>query len=459
MNAGHSSPASSDNRATPSTNSARWFHAPLLFALIVFSSACALSAYAYLDCKTQGPPIRADGYGYYAYLPSVFIDGDLSMKSPKEFRWTVVGNKPLPYEWDGIPVYGPTGKYLDKYTIGTALLESPFFLAAYISAPLFHYSGNGYSLPFQIAVQLSGISYLAAGAFFLFRYLLYCFRIGTALLSATAIVFATNAIHYGTYQAAYSHAYSFFLLSLLLLLTHCYRQAERSASRRISTLSASFGFLVGLIALTRVPNLISVLIPVSVVLEGYARDRNRVLLAEQFLWGILSFAITLSPQLAYWYAVTGHLLVNSYLGETFHWLDPQILPFLFSLRRGLFFWSPVVLLAVTGLPLLIRNNRWLGTAICLVLLLEIYVCASWWSWWYGSSFGSRPMVDMMPLLALPLACRIRWMEQRVACFAPIVAVSVLVLLNLFLMISVWRFYLPWDHVTIGDLARLPGRWL
>lgn len=41
--------------------------------------------------------------------------------------------------------------------------------------------------------------------------------------------------------------------------------------------------------------------------------------------------------------------------------------------------------------------------IGLYLIATAYVTFSWWSWWYGGSFGSRPMIDAYALLALPLA--------------------------------------------------------
>jgi len=31
------------------------------------------------------------------------------------------------------------------------------------------------------------------------------------------------------------------------------------------------------------------------------------------------------------------------------------------------------------------------------------VIYSWWCWWYGGSFGSRPMIDTYGLMAIPLA--------------------------------------------------------
>src|SRR5690606_36996632 len=42
-------------------------------------------------------------------------------------------------------------------------------------------------------------------------------------------------------------------------------------------------------------------------------------------------------------------------------------------------------------------------AFLLFFAIIIYVTFAWWCWWYGGSFGCRPMVDFLPLLCLPLA--------------------------------------------------------
>jgi hypothetical protein len=160
----------------------------------------------------------------------------------------------------------------------------------------------------------------------------------------------------------------------------------------------------------------------------------------------------------YWHAVTGRFLLDPYQGEHFNWLAPQIWNFLFSIRRGLFVWSPVVLIAAAGLPLLVRRDKPLGFAVCAVLALEVYICSSWWSWWFGDSFGSRPIADMAPLIALPLASSLEWIGGRTFRFVPAAIVTCLIGLNLFLMVSYWNELFPWDDVTATDLLRLPLNW-
>src|SRR5262249_54914281 len=145
-------------------------------------------------------------------------------------------------------------------------------------------------------------------------------------------------------------------------------------------------------------NVIAALVPLAVALERHNRLKSTRGMLLEISFGIATFAAVLSPQLMYWYAITGHIFVNSYVGEGFNWLKPQLFQFLFSLRRGFFVWTPIGFFVVTGLPLLFGKDRWLAAAVGAVLVADTYICASWWSWWFGAAFGTRPFADLMPLL-------------------------------------------------------------
>jgi hypothetical protein len=135
--------------------------------------------------------------------------------------------------------------------------------------------------------------------------------------------------------------------------------------------------------------------------------------------------------------------------------------FMFSVKAGLFFWAPVLLFSIFGFPGFVRKERLLGLAVGVVLLLEIYICSSWWSWWFGANYGgARPMVDMLPLVALPLGYGVDWFRARLGLAATTTVIVTLVGLNLFLMISRWHNYIPWTtDTTMPILLSVPGKWL
>lgn len=429
---------------------------PLAYAavLVLIGSLAALYIYSGC-CIVFREPIRSDGFGYYAYLPAFFIDHNLTMKTALAYRWTVV-TVPLGYIWYGIAVYPPTGNLLDKYTLGTALLQSPAFLLAHTVARAWGMSP--YSAPYQSASAISALLFFGAGEFLLFRSLLRRHSPATALLAACAVTFATNLFHVAAYSGSFSHVYSFFLFALLLTIADSYRMRGAVSAEPLVGHAIGFGVVLGLIALTRVPNVIGGIIPLMLMGERLYRTRNAKSCLLESTALVAALLLLFAPQAAYWHAVTGHYFVNSYQDESFNWFHPQLTGFLFSVRKGLFFWAPILFVAMIGLPRFARTEKTLGLAICAVLALEIYICSSWWSWWYGASFGSRPVTDMMPLIVLPLACGLEWMQARGGRIITIPIVAALVVLNLFLMVSYWRELMPWDRATLADFAQLPAKW-
>jgi hypothetical protein len=288
--------------------------------------------------------------------------------------------------------------------------------------------------------------------------LLRHFPLWVSGLSACAVIFGTSLFHDATFLPSYSHVYSFFLFALLLTVCDSYSRRGAAVTSRPILVCAGLGAITGLIALVRVPNVIAAILPLALVCERFIRSGNRRSLVLELFSGMLAFLFVFSIQVMYWHAVTGRFVLNPYQGEHFNWLAPQIWNFLFSIRRGLFVWSPVVLIAAAGLPLLVRRDKPLGFAVCAVLALEVYICSSWWSWWFGDSFGSRPIADMAPLIALPLASSLEWIGGRTFRFVPAAIVTCLIGLNLFLMVSYWNELFPWDDVTATDLLRLPLNW-
>ena len=121
---------------------------------------------------------------------------------------------------------------------------------------------------------------------------------------------------------------------------------------------------------------------------------------------------------------------------------------LWSARKGLFFYAPVLLLAVFGIATLPDGLRRWRAAAGLVLALQTYVIASWWDWQFGASFGHRGFVDLYPVFALGLAAAFaqvaRYRRIRVA-----VAVSVALLcaLSIFQMLQYWHGVLPGSDLT------------
>jgi hypothetical protein len=83
---------------------------------------------------------------------------------------------------------------------------------------------------------------------------------------------------------------------------------------------------------------------------------------------------------------------------------------LFSPARGLFIFSPVLLLAICGfwLAMRIRDERALHMAFGIIVVLHWLLVSHFSPWWGGYSFGPRIMSDMLPFLAYFVAFTLQW---------------------------------------------------
>ncbi len=144
------------------------------FSVAAFWLAAALTVgSAFFTPRWERPAWRAvltfDPLGYYAYLPSVFIYGDVQKMAwiePIEQKHGSLASGCIL----GTPPKKPENR-LTKYSSGLAVMEMPFFLAAHALARPLGFDADGFSKPYQMAVAVGGLSAAIVGLFFLRRFL------------------------------------------------------------------------------------------------------------------------------------------------------------------------------------------------------------------------------------------------------------------------------------------------
>jgi len=110
------------------------------------------------------------------------------------------------------------------------------------------------------------------------------------------------------------------------------------------------------------------------------------------------------PQMLYWKSVSGQWLYYSYKEEEgFFFGNPQIIRGLFSYRKGWLLYTPIMVLALSGIAVLWKHRREFFLPILVFAILNIYIVLSWWTWWYGGGFGQRAFIESYALLAIPFA--------------------------------------------------------
>jgi len=410
----------------------------LVPVVVAICGAVALAA-IYSRGYARGEPIRADGVGYYIYLPALFLDHDLTLVRTVDRSF---GGNPRS-AGDLRPVeHG----YLGPHQIGEAILLAPFFAAAQLVAVADGAPRNGFSRPYQGSAAAGGLLYGVVGLAFLASFLRRWFGPSTVALTLLALTFGTNLFHYLTFDAVYSHAFSFAVIAFVLWAT--VRLTERATAVRALLLGLGLGTAVTIRPTNAVIVLFPLLVGVSSTVD--ARARAQALIAHPSLLAAAAagFLAPVIPQLLYWHHLTGRFVVDAYGSEPrLELAHPHLLAVAFSVRKGLFFWTPLVALGVLGLPFLRHRTPALLLATAAVLAVDFWVVASWSQWWYGGSFGQRAFVDSLPLVAIGLAGLFDRVRATPAAVPVAVAAALTCCLALHAMAGYWLGKIPYDGTT------------
>jgi hypothetical protein len=427
----------------------RWF--------VAIVAVTGLSAHVAIHvARPELTPIASDGFDYYVYLPSWVIFHDTSLQAAAD---DCCGGR-FP-DWTAMTRSPRTGRWLNPHPVGVAVLTAPFFGLAH---GLTLWSGlppDGFSLYYQHAAALAGLSFMLAGLAILRAQLRQHASDAVALATLTALTFGTNLFHYGVFDATYSHAFSFALVCALMAL------AERWWVTPAWRHTLGLGLVAGLLVLVRHPSVLFLALVPLFGLDTWRHARDRAARTAELRWHLLAAAsiaaIVVFPQVVIYRAAAGAWLANPYApaGGTFAYLaSPRIVDVLFSVQKGLFFWSPVLLLALPGF---VRPGPWARDwriAALGMLALQAYLVASWHDWQLGGSYGHRGFTELLGLFAPFLAATFARAAggRRSAGTAVAIAATLTVALSVFQMLQYWRGLVPIADTSLDQYARLFLRW-
>ncbi len=362
--------------------------------LIIFSFVFLINNYIGNVDKT----INADGIGYYDYLPSIFIHHDFLRKDNPIQEDSLLYNRII-----------STGVYLDyndfkvdKYPCGTALLQLPFFAYAYFTSKLLGDNNDGYQRSFQKAIFYAAIFYLFLSILFLKKILiLYEIKKHVIIFCQLIFVLSTSVTHYTNYDAGFSHIYSLFAITAFVYFIKSFLLDKKTNHFILACL------FLGLIFILRQPNLLVVLfIPFIAGSLENLKIGIRTLFTNKriLLFGIVLFFGMSSIQSILWYMQTGDFFVYSYQGEGFNFLDPHFYSILFSYKKGLFIYTPILLFTLISIIwFAYKKFFYLLFTWATFFLIVTYVLSSWWSWFYGCSYGLRAYIDYYTVFFIPFA--------------------------------------------------------
>ena len=352
--------------------------------------------------------LSGDQSGYYAYLPSLVIDGDLDF-----------ANQKMP---------AGVSDTENRWPVGVALTAAPaFFVAHGLSRVLdsFGLAGDwaapgGYSPLYFLAVIGWLLLVAAAAAWLAARLLVERFGLSPrlAVLASLAWWLGTNVTWHVFRAPLLSHAPGAAWAIVAAYAAHRLLPRAGEAGRPpIRAAAAVLAFACSMLVVTRFTSaLIAGPLAAAAVggllWRGRWRDVLRALpLAILACWPLAAqWAVLHAAQAPHAVAAAAAAMDQQAVGygrnERFYWTRPALLRTLFSSRHGLFFWSPVLLFAAWGLLAGLRRRRLWRDPLLVALLVAFaalwYVNSAWYAWWFGGGFGPRAFVELAPLYVVGL---------------------------------------------------------
>jgi hypothetical protein len=380
----------------------------------------------------------SDEIEYFAYLRSMWFDGDLSFDN--EYRYFYErGLAEGTHENPGRPRYGArfyetflagttaTGLRNNFAPIGSAILWAPMYLVADAGVRIARVFGSdvpadGYSTPY-IAAAVYGSAFYGFMAVLLSTFVASRFITGemgsgaNALAGRAALIIwiGTPLLFYMYLAPGFSHACSAFAVAMFVFV---WLEVRRDWSLGGV---AALGAAAGLMGMVREQDLFIALGPAVDYLVTSSRVLSVGTIVLRGLTGILTCVIVFLPQLISYQILYGRPSPSPTVERKMTWTSPHAWLVLASPDNGLFFWTPIALIALAGL-LWLAMRSWIGLMCLLMVLTQIYVGGALDTWAGAGSFGQRRLIGLTvffvigltAILALP---RRPWLRTAINAFA------------------------------------------
>jgi hypothetical protein len=422
----------------------------------------------------------------FAWLHSLAFDRDVSFENEYEYFYDTGQVKNPGFRQTFLEDRRTdTGLRPNFTTMGAALLWAPFYAAGHVAALLSGAPADGLSSPYVAAVAIGSAVY---GFLAIWLSLALTRRlIGDSLDSGVVVWLGTPLLFYMYVTPVFAHACSAFAVSLLLWTWVRIRDRWSAAG------ALGLGLAGGLVAIVRAQDALFIAGPALDFLRfawRQARERAKatghrpqapgterrafqipspLCLGPRALGlttaaGIVGFGLVLLPQLAAFKALNGHYRQSEYEMRKMTWTSPHGLQVLFDHQHGLFFWTPLALVAVVtlivvavrpprGVRIAAADLRWIAALSLVMIALQAYIAGAVESWTVAGAFGQRRFVSITPLLVLGLAPLFLQPARSVGRRAASLLVLVCVWWNLGLMAQFGLHTMDRERLTLGANAR------
>lgn len=419
-----------------------------------------------LSLPLVNPWVRGDGVGYYAYARSLLIEHNFNFTKDWQHGNDSFRMGRLNEKGEVLPTqFTPTGQIANLWTIGPSLLWLPFLLLTHLGILIIdafggHVPADGFSTPYLVTMALSTALYGFLGLWISFRLARNYFDENCAFLATLGIWWASSLPVYMYFNPSWSHSHSAFAVALLLWYWH------RTREDRSWVQWTYLGLISGLAVDVYYPNGLILVVP---LLEGLWRYRQILNscpnkwnalrnLFGQHVFYLFVFVLALLPTLVSRRIIFGAATETGYFpAPSWNWLTPHFGDVLFSTDHGMFSWTPILILAVSGLIIFTRTDLRFAVYLITAFVLFYALIAFYPDWDGLSSFGNRFFISLTPVFVLGLASFYDWLSRTLAnrhSYAiSTVATLVLILWNLGLVFQWGTHLIPVrGPISFGEAA-------
>ena len=388
----------------------------------------------------------SDEIQYVSYLRSLWFDHDVSFENEYRYFYERSVGRGEHFHETFLELQTEAGRRPNFGTIGAAILWAPFYALGHIAAALMRNAGSeiavdGFSKPFIAAIAYGS-------AFYGFVAILLSIRAARLLaapspppsraqdspalrrglaearrpedvrraqagdssstLAGIAVWFGTPLLFYMYVAPPFAHACSAFAVALFVTIWLHVRRTWSPGG------AVALGLAGALMAMVREQDVFFAIGPALDLVLTTVRQPRVMRLSQTALAAVTGCAVFiagLAPQLLAYSALNGRPGPSSLVMRKMSWHSPHALDVLTSPAHGFFAWTPMALLAVSGLVVLgLRGpaeSRRIGGIALVMVMAQVYVSGSVESWTVAGAFGQRRFVALTILLVIGLASLLR----------------------------------------------------
>jgi len=383
-----------------------------------------------------------DDAGYYAYLRSMFFDGDLDFANERKF-----------FHAEG---FTQTGYVANNWQMGQAILFFPFFLIGHFLAWLYNLSGgnialDGFSAPYYLTTAIASGSCMFAGLILLHRLIeKFCSR-QAAMVSTASLWLASPLIYFTFIRQRMAHTAEFFMATVLLWAWIENRNKKNWEG------PALMGLAAGMLCLVRPINISFLALFFVDQLYLHFKDRegnSKEKLKEFSMRAAIFFSgffIALLPQIISWNQLNGvpfparsvGMAGQGIAGFSISSIWEKALRIFFSPQWGLVWSMPLALVGTLGLLLPSKKIEVLRYGLIAYLLSLISIVLLYPE--DSVSYGKRHFISALPVFAIGLGLLWDKLGNRKAFKLAAFSGVLLCICMQYIMLVQYKIVLPYNH--------------